>query len=181
MNKKIFDEMVLLNEQTWERLSSIMQSEDDIGVVLRLHLVTEKIIEAWCCAASNNHNFFDGFGENVTMSYAAKLKLATNFGLNEFSYQELKVVNKIRNARSHQIDNSEITNEEINKLITLISKGDQRELIENPKFGILIGDKGIHLNDEGISNREKFIASIAAVILRIAKQVNDGDKFIKLL
>lgn len=40
MNKKIFDEMVLLNEQTWERLSSIMQSEDDIGVVLRLHLVT---------------------------------------------------------------------------------------------------------------------------------------------
>ena len=51
MNKKIFDEMVLLNEQTWERLSSIMQSEDDIGVVLRLHLVTEKIIEAWCCAA----------------------------------------------------------------------------------------------------------------------------------
>ena len=160
MNKKIFDEMVLLNEQTWERLSSIMQSEDDIGVVLRLHLVTEKIIEAWCCAASNNVNFFDGFGENLTMSYAAKLKLATNFGLNEFS---------------------EITNEEINKLITLISKGDQRELIENPKFGILIGDKGIHLNDEGISNREKFIASIAAVILRIAKQVNDGDKFIKLL
>ncbi|HIC4093196.1 TPA: hypothetical protein ACW4YN_000833, partial [Salmonella enterica] len=74
MNKKIFNDMVLLNEQTWERLSSIMQSEDDIGVVLRLHLVTEKIIEAWCCAASNNVNFFDGFGENLTMSYAAKLK-----------------------------------------------------------------------------------------------------------
>ncbi|EHI8888617.1 hypothetical protein J9P32_001462 [Salmonella enterica] len=53
MNKKIFNEMVLLNEQTWERLYSIMQSEDDIGVVLRLHLVTEKIIEAWCCAASS--------------------------------------------------------------------------------------------------------------------------------
>ncbi|EKJ1998888.1 hypothetical protein PIW52_002694, partial [Salmonella enterica] len=53
--------------------------------------------------------------------------------------------------------------------------------IENPKFGILVGDKGIHLNDEGISNREKFIASIAAVILRIAKQVNDSDKFVKLL
>ncbi|MCT6982560.1 hypothetical protein M1723_07630, partial [Salmonella enterica subsp. enterica serovar Senftenberg] len=66
-------------------------------------------------------------------------------------------------------------------IIPHISNGDQRELIENPKFGILVGDKGIHLNEEGISNREKFIASIAAVILRIAKQANDSDKFIKLL
>lgn len=30
MNKNIFNEMVLYNEQTWERLSSMMKSEDDI-------------------------------------------------------------------------------------------------------------------------------------------------------
>ncbi len=180
MNKKIFNEMVLFNKQTWERMASTMESEDDIGVVLRLHLVTEKCIEAWCCAASNNANFFEGFGESLTMSYAAKLKLASNFGLNDFSYKELKEINRIRNARSHQIDNAQITDQEIQKLITLISSGEQKELIEGDDFGILIGEKGIYLNGEGISNREKFIAILAAVILRMTKQVN-ADGFIKLL
>jgi len=180
MNKKIFNDMILFNEQTWKRLTSIMESEDDIGVVLRLHLVTEKIIEAWCCAASNNSHFFDGFGESLTMSYAAKLKLASNFGLNDFSYKELKEINRIRNARSHQIDNSKITDQEIQKLITLISGDGQKELIEDEKFGLFVGEKGVHLNGEGISNREKFIGVLAAVIFRITKQVND-DGFIKLL
>lgn len=180
MNKKIFNEMVLFNEQTWERLTSIMESEDDIGVVLRLHLVTEKIIEAWCCAASNNAHFFDGFGESLTMSYAAKLKLASNFGLNDFSYKELKEINRIRNARSHQIDNSQITVQEIQKLITLISDDGQKELIEDDKFGLLVGEKRVHLNGEDVSNREKFIGVLAAVIIRITKQVNN-DGFIKLL
>ncbi|EOI1327382.1 TPA: hypothetical protein ACIJOS_001870 [Citrobacter koseri] len=181
MNKNIFNEMVLYNEQTWERLSSMMKSEDDIGVVLRLHLITEKIIEAWCCAASNNPKFFDGFGENLTMSYAAKLKLASNFGLNDFSYQELKEINRIRNARSHQIDNAQITDKEIQKMITHISEGGQKDLIEDEKFGIWVDGQGIHLNKDGIPNREKFIAILAGVIHRITKQANNYDGFIKLL
>lgn len=180
MNKNIFNEMVL-NDKTWERLSSMMKSEDDIGVVLRLHLVTEKILEAWCCAASNNQNFFDGFGESLTMSYAAKLKLASNFGLNEFSYQEFKEINRIRNARSHQIDNSQITDQEIHKMITHISKGGRKELIESKNFGMFVDGEEKYLNKEGISNREKFIAILASVIHRVTLQANDNGGFKKLL
>lgn len=181
MNTKIFDEMTILNEQTWARLLSTMLCEDDIGVVLRVHLLTEKILEAWCCAATNNPNFFEGFGENLTISYAAKLKLAENFGLNEYSYKELKQINKIRNARSHQIDNAEITDMEIQIMISLISDGGQEKLIQNKDFGILVDDRGIHLHAPENSNREKFIAILAGIIHRITKQAHHNNGFIKLL
>lgn len=179
MNKKIFDEMILLNQETWKRLSTLMKSEDDIGVVLRLHLLTEKIIEAWCCAASDNPKFFEGFGENLTISYTAKLKLASNFGLNDFSYHELKEINRIRNARSHQIDNAQITDQEIKKMITHIGNGGQKDLIESDRFGIMVDGHKVFLNKPGISNREKFIAILAGIINRITRQIHN-DGFIKL-
>lgn len=180
MNAKMFDEMTLLNEVTLGRMSAMMKSEDDIGVVLRLHLLTEKIIEAWCCSASNNSRFFDGFGESLTMSYAAKLKLASNFGLNEFSYLEFKEINKIRNARSHQIDSPQITDKEIQKMLSLISNGGQKNLVSNDKFGIYVDGHQIYLHDPNISNREKLIAILAGVIKRISSQVHHNDGFIKL-
>lgn len=181
MNAKMFDEMALLNEETWARMSAMMKSEDDIGVVLRLHLLTEKILEAWCCSASNNPRFFDGFGESLTISYAAKLKLASNFGLNEHSYLEFKQINKIRNVRSHQIDNPQITDKEIQQMISLISNGDQKKLVSNDRFGIYVDGQQIHLHDPNISNREKLIAILAGVINRISRQVHHNDGFIKLL
>lgn len=172
MNAKLFDEIFTLNEQTWARLLSTMLSDDDIGVVLRVHLLTEKMLEAWSCAASNNPKLFEGFGESLTMSYAAKLKLAQNFGLNEFSYKELKMINRIRNTRSHQIDNAEVTDSEIQKMIALISDGGQESLVKEEKFGLLVDDVGIHLHDPKNTNREKFIATLAGVIHRVLTQVH---------
>lgn len=122
MNTAILNAFFLDN-RVWERLESAITSEDDIGVVLRGHLLTERLIETWCCAASGNKNFFDGFGENITLSYLAKLKLAFNFGLSEFSYNELKKINKIRNNGAHKPDDTLLTDENINGLIELIKKG----------------------------------------------------------
>ena len=45
MNFKIFENEFALNEKTWSHLASLLNSEDDIGVVLRAHLLTEKMLE----------------------------------------------------------------------------------------------------------------------------------------
>lgn len=173
MNVNLFTSMFIGNEQTWSRMNSTLASEDDIGVVLRVHLLTEKMLEAWCCAASDNPLFFDGFGEYLSMSYMAKLKLATNFGLNQFTYNELKFINKIRNARSHQIDNAAITDAEINSLMNLIRDGGQSELVSSGDFGIWVDGRGLSVNDSSLTNREKFIAIFGAICFRISQQAND--------
>lgn len=172
MNPDLFRTMFIGNDKTWERMTSALKSEDDIGVVLRIHLLTENMLEAFCCAASNNQKFFDGFGESLNMSYAAKLKLALNFGLSEFSYNELKLVNKIRNARAHKIDNAEISDKEIEDLMKLIRKGGQEDLVDSKPFGIMVDDKKIFLNDPNNSNRDKFIAVFGAIVYRVTSLVN---------
>lgn len=72
MNPEIFESKFIMNEATWQRIERLVNTEDDIGLVLRVHLITEAMIEAFCCAAVGNQNLFDGFGENLTMTYAAK-------------------------------------------------------------------------------------------------------------
>lgn len=171
MNAEIFSSKFMMNEQTWSRLASTLSSEDDIRVVLRAHLITETMIEAFCCAAVNNRELFNGFGENLTVTYAAKLQLAANLGLNEHSVAELKRINKIRNARSHQIDNSAITDAEIESLRSFISRGGQEDLVALHNFGLRVGDSGMYLNHPGASNRERFLAILGAIIYRITRQV----------
>ncbi|KGB01238.1 hypothetical protein DR73_518 [Enterobacteriaceae bacterium ATCC 29904] len=95
MNSEIFASKFMMNEATWQRLERLVNTEDDIGLVLRAHLITEAMIEAFCCAAVDNQNLFDGFGENLTITYAAKVQLAANLGLNEHSVAELKRLNRI--------------------------------------------------------------------------------------
>ena len=97
----------------------------------------------------------------TSMTYAAKIQLASNLGLNEHSVAELKRVNKIRNARSHQIDS----------LRAYISRGGQEDLVNTIGFGIKVDDAEAYLNRPGASNREKFIAILGAIIMRITKQV----------
>lgn len=172
MNSEMFNSMFISNENTWRRLTTMMATDDDLGCLLRIHLMTENMLEAWCCSASNNPLFFKDFGANLTMSYIAKLKLASNFGLNSFSYNELKEINKIRNAHSHQIDNYAISDLEISTLMKLIRKGDQNELVDSPSCGIWVDEKMILLNDQTITNRQKLVAILGLIIFRVSNQAN---------
>ena len=82
-----------------------------------------------------------------------------------------KRLNRIRNVRSHQIDNPEITDAEIESLRTFISRGGQEDLINSARFGIKVGDIELNLNRPDANNREKFIAILGSIILRLTKQV----------
>lgn len=172
MNTDLYESKFIMNEITWSRLLGLLRTEDDIGLVLRGHLITEAMLEAYCCAAVDNENLFEGFGANLTMPYAVKIQLASNLGLNEHSVAELKRINKIRNARSHQIDNAEITDAEIDSLRAHISRGGQEDLVNDIRFGMKVDDAEAYLNRPGASNREKFIAILAAIIHRISIQVS---------
>jgi len=84
------------------------QTEDTTGAVLRVHLLCEKMIEAWVCAATGFEQLFDDDGNQLLMECNTKLKLAKNTGMPEGIYKALKVINSLRNDVAHNPSKQEI-------------------------------------------------------------------------
>ncbi|MDU3913790.1 hypothetical protein [Kluyvera ascorbata] len=91
----------------------IMSTTDNIGAVLRSHLICEQLAEAWVCGVCNNENVFGSDEDRVRIECDAKLKIARNLGLPVPLYNAMKRLNTLRNlfAHTHQtdIDDSVIT------------------------------------------------------------------------
>ncbi|MBA4819470.1 hypothetical protein OLZ33_08585 [Pantoea ananatis] len=164
-------EFLTLHTGQHEKFIAAAETEDDIGTVLRLHLLLEKDLEAWCACATGNGNIFKGFGENLGLDFAAKNQLAHNLGLSEELYKVIKRMNKLRNARSHQIDNSEITNSEIASLTSLISANYPSNLLPMNEFQAQI-NKGIIYNfiSEETPNRIKFLMLFSMLKMRMCEE-----------
>lgn len=127
-----------------EKFLAACQTEDDIGVVLRLHLLLEKDLEAWCICATENENIFQGFGENLSLDFAAKAQLAHNLGLSEDLHKVIKRLNKVRNSRAHQVENFSITSSEIDSLSALVGFNYPPNLLEMDAFLAKIDDGPIY-------------------------------------
>lgn len=75
--------------------------DDDVGTTLRLHLLSERLIESWICACCNNPGLF-GEGKNrVLVECSAKIEMAINLGLPENLGKAFKVLNSLRNDIAH--------------------------------------------------------------------------------
>lgn len=172
------EEPMPINFRHWELLTmhtgqaygfySACASEDDIGVVLRVHLMLEKDLEAWCACASENGRFFAKFGENLNLSFAAKNQLAVNFGLSESLSKAIKRINKIRNQRAHQIDKFSLTESEIVSLRDLLEHDYPDNLLKIEDFNIDIKGTGLfQLNSKETPLRLKFVMLYAVLKMRM--------------
>lgn len=154
-----------------EKFIAACTTEDDIGVVLRIHLLLEKDIEVWCACASNNGKFFQGFDENLTLEFSSKAQLALNFGLSESLYKAVKRINKIRNVRAHQIDKFAITDSEIDSLSSLLQVGYPPHLLPMNEFNAQIdGGKIFTLTSDETPNRLKFIMLYSILKMRMCDE-----------
>lgn len=164
-----FRELTQANIQA-DRMIALFQTQDDIGVYLRVHLLVEFSLESWIVCASGNKEFFKGFGENLNMDFAAKAQLAMNFGMSRELNKFVKKLNSFRNKRSHQIDNADITRNEIDSLTGLMENGYPPEVV--PMRGLELrwhGDppRVARFEDAAASLRDKFIILYAVLILRM--------------
>ena len=161
-------EFLTLHLGQYEKFLAACETEDDIGVVLRLHLLLEKDLEAWCMCASQNGEIFKGFGENLSLDFAAKAQLAHNFGLSVELLKVIKRFNKVRNARSHQIDNLEITDVEIASLSSLISADYPENLLPMNDFQAQIGDDPVYcFSEKTTPNRIRFLLLFSMLKMRM--------------
>lgn len=115
---KLFD-----NKSVRNALIASTESKDDIGVVLRLHLITENFLEAFICSAIGKENLFDSTskeGRPFKLSYFKKLELASKLGLPTPSFRVLDKFNSLRNGLAHNIHTDFIEKSFITSLADLI-------------------------------------------------------------
>ncbi|MFH8134196.1 hypothetical protein ABU178_08415 [Pantoea osteomyelitidis] len=164
-------EFLTLHTGQHDKFMAACETEDDIGVVLRLHLMLEKDLEAWCICASQNNNIFRGFGENLNLDFSAKNQLAFNFGLSESLNKLIKRFNKIRNVRAHQIDSFALTDPEIESLTSLASQHYPDNLLAVNEFQIQIrGGEPLSFTDKGTPNRLKLVMLYSVLKMRMCDE-----------
>ncbi|HFK5713298.1 hypothetical protein JW314_11935 [Enterobacter roggenkampii] len=152
-----------------DKLMALINSQDDIGIYLRAHLLIEQTLESWILCASGNREFFSGFGENINLDFAAKAQLAKNFGMSSELHRFVKKFNHFRNKRSHQIDHSEITSSEIDSLTGLMQQGYPSELpsMRDFRLGVYEGQvRHVCFGDSNTSLRDKLIMLYAMFSMR---------------
>jgi hypothetical protein len=92
------------------------QTDDSTGTVLRVHLLCEKMVEAWVCASTGFPHLLDDDGSQLLIECSAKLKLAKNTGLPVSLYKAFKVINTLRNDIAHNPSKQEIPDNKIASL-----------------------------------------------------------------
>jgi len=159
-------------------LISSSESSDEIGVVLRMHLVTESFLEAFICAAVNNANMFSTEPSDkvvLRLNYQSKLGLALKLGLPLPAYKAMERLNTVRNKLAHRIDNGLIDEALLESLSThtkILQCGENHYLSEEGAefFNADGSSRGVHkLSDPATPNRIKLMIIISALIRRATK------------
>lgn len=82
---------------------ALMESNDEIGVVLRIHFMLESFIELWCNKITKNEDFFDF---SPRPNFSLKLEIAKKLGLDAEVARFVKTFNNIRNGIAHKKENA---------------------------------------------------------------------------
>lgn len=115
--------------------------DDDIGTTLRVHLLCERLIEAWICAHCGCPNLFGGEKDRVKIESDSKISLAGNLGLPKQIVKTLKTINSLRNDIAHNSDRQGIPDGRIQSMTATMS-----EYLTS--VGKDINEQGVLINDE---------------------------------
>ena len=110
MNIEMFDRLYLqLFHENKEILDQIRDTDDEIGTVLRIHLICEQFLEIYICSICNQEKMFwfqekaNSEEQKITVSFDHKLKMAKSLKLPDWGYNIFANVNTIRNRLAHRI------------------------------------------------------------------------------
>ncbi|MFC2541171.1 hypothetical protein [Neisseria sicca] len=134
MNIEMFDRLYLqLFQENKEILDQIRDTNDEIGTVLRIHLICEQFLEIYICSICNQEKLFcfqekaNSEEQKITISFDHKLKMAKSLKLPDWGYNIFVNVNTIRNRLAHRI-NGQIDYSRLESILSFI-KSDVEPLI----------------------------------------------------
>lgn len=111
MNFELFDS-IFNNGVVPDSMIAASVSDDDVGVLLRTHLISERFLQGYISAAINEGDLFSGESrdkDKCKMSYFSKLNCAKHHGLPGPTFDALKALNDGRNDMAHEIGKDKIS------------------------------------------------------------------------
>lgn len=167
---------------------SIDQNEDELGSVLRVHLLSERLLDAWIAAHINKEDLFQNSpGEKIKFnpSYGMKLGLAKKLGMHAELCSCLQTINKIRNNFAHRYDCEPLTDKDMQAMENALKGAPlpaKVRAVSDIDFKIIdITGKEIksyHFNNEETPNRIRLLIIFASIMARIITVVVDKLKTI---
>ena len=126
MNATYFESQ-LQDGKIVKRLLLTLTYDDPIACVLSSHLILERMLEIWIESYTETPNLLN----NVQLSFSQKLNVCKNCELPAEIITCISKINKLRNAISHQLEKSELNNNEVHQLIELVKQVDFPSKLDN--------------------------------------------------
>ncbi|EBQ7118747.1 hypothetical protein ACFERN_002163 [Salmonella enterica] len=154
-------------------------TDDDLSATLRLHLISEKLIESWICAVCGSSSLFVNTKFPVQIETFSKINMAINMGFPEEIGRAFLVLNSLRNDVAHNPLKSSIPDSRIQSFAAmtnnyLVASGlktlDTRTAIIRDEDGKITETITM---DSGCQNRLKLcfiFTELLSIVLRIIAQ-----------
>ncbi|MGP2965964.1 hypothetical protein [Serratia ureilytica] len=111
------------NVDVTKAFTSISDNEDELSCVLRIHLLSERLLDAWISSSIGVEDLFENAKDErlkFRLTFALKLALAKKLGFpNEF-VKCLQILNTRRNDFAHRYDCEPLSDSDIEKMATAI-------------------------------------------------------------
>ncbi|MCH8326504.1 MAG: hypothetical protein IIB83_08100 [Bacteroidetes bacterium] len=110
MKKKRVIEINIWDDITMEYISSIRPGEEELGLIIKGHLLIENILNQIIEIKFKNSKLL--FDDNRTNSFSVKLNILYSLGfIPKYIFQNITNINKIRNQYAHnlKVDSSKLT------------------------------------------------------------------------
>lgn len=133
-----------------KQIIEIIDDNETISATLCIHLVCEKLLEAWICGVCNKDNFFYLGDDRIIVDFSAKLKIAQALELPEPICKAISKINKIRNTIAHNQNIKGIEQKDFDSLASLLDNF----LYENE---LKIIEKQIEIFDKKTSAKKMYI------------------------
>ncbi|EOD1046651.1 hypothetical protein ACT555_004626 [Citrobacter amalonaticus] len=165
-------------------LSRATLSDDDTGTALRLHLLCERMVEAWICSCCDCVELFGSDKNKVRIDCDAKIAMAGNLGIPSELVKTLKTFNSLRNDLAHNPSIEEIPNSRIqsmkDSLNSYLVKFPDEEPLEKTRVGFIGDDEKTisehSFNSNETPNRLKLCLIFAKIMKLLFKQVAANHK-----
>lgn len=171
----IFDSDKVVNT-----MIKVSESEDDLGFLLRLHLISETYLEALSSSALRKIDLFSDEpedGVHLRLGFPAKATLALKLGMPIAAYRAFAALNSFRNKAAHQINREILDDDFIKKIFELVSSVGTYGKDELRKHGAIFynDDKSIREKfmycESKTPNRIKLLILMSALYVRIGIEV----------
>lgn len=170
---------------------SIDQNEDELGSVLRVHLLCERLLDAWIAAHLDREDLFENSaGEKIKFnpSYGMKLGLAKKLGMNAGLCSCLQTINKIRNSFAHRYDCEPLLDKDMQAMASILKEiplPGKVKRVDDVDFKIIDSCgkeiKSYGFNDEKTPNRIRLSIIFSNILARVVTAVEEDFNKINTL